>query len=91
MTVLIFVHWIAFSIAVGMFADVRRNRNAGGWFLLALIISPLLAGVFLAILRERPEAMIEQETPSEAGRIKPFVDGSIPPVRIPGTRPTRTP
>jgi hypothetical protein len=92
--ILIFFYWIAFSVAVGMFADVRRNRNVGGWFVLALIISPLLAGTYLAILRERPEKakqMIEperEEPPSEAGRRKRFVDGSaldgtIQSVRIP--------
>jgi hypothetical protein len=49
---LIFITWIAFSIAVGMFASIRRNRNGVGWFFLALIMSPLLAGIFVAILKE---------------------------------------
>jgi disulfide bond formation protein DsbB len=46
------VFWLAFAIAVGMFAGIRRNRFGFGWFLLALIISPLLAGIFVAILKE---------------------------------------
>jgi hypothetical protein len=50
---MIFVFWVAFSVAVGVFASVRRNRNGFGWGLLALIISPLLAAIFCAILREK--------------------------------------
>jgi hypothetical protein len=50
---MIFVFWAAFSVAVGVFASVRRNRNGFGWGLLAMVISPLLAGVFCAILREK--------------------------------------
>lgn len=48
-----FLFWVAFSIAVGMFAGTRRNRSGFGWFILAMIISPLLAGIFVAILKER--------------------------------------
>jgi hypothetical protein len=47
--------WIALSIAVGAFAHVRRGRNGLGWFVLALIVSPLVAGVFCAILREKDQ------------------------------------
>jgi cytochrome c oxidase subunit IV len=50
---MMFLFWIAFALAVGVFANVRRNRNGFGWFVLAIIISPLLAGIFVAILRER--------------------------------------
>ena len=49
-----FFFWVAFSIAVGMFASVRRSRNGFGWFIIAIIISPLLAGTFAAILKDRP-------------------------------------
>jgi hypothetical protein len=50
---IIFLFWIAFSIVVGMFASIRRDRSSLGWFLLALIISPLLAGTFVAILQPK--------------------------------------
>ena len=46
--------WVAFSIAVSLFASTRRNRDGAGWFVLAMIISPLLAGTFVAILKELP-------------------------------------
>jgi hypothetical protein len=63
----LFLFWVAFSILVGVFASVRRKRSGFGWFLLALVISPLIAGVLCAILRE-----IE---PSTAVRITPeYVD-----------------
>jgi hypothetical protein len=42
----IIIGWILFSIAVGILAG-RRERSSGGWCLLALIISPLIAIVLL--------------------------------------------
>ncbi|WP_439372941.1 hypothetical protein [Bradyrhizobium sp. DASA03120] len=50
-----FLTWTAFSVAVGLFASVRRNRSGFGWFLIAFIVSPVIAGVFCAILREKAE------------------------------------
>lgn len=48
-----FLTWTAFSVAVGLFASVRRNRSSFGWFVIAFIISPIIACVFCAILREK--------------------------------------
>lgn len=45
---MIFVFWIGFAIAVAAWAN-SLGRNAFGWLCLAIIISPLLAGIFLAI------------------------------------------
>jgi hypothetical protein len=53
---LLIIFWFALSVAVGMFAEIRRNRSGFGWFILALIISPLLAGIFCAILERKPES-----------------------------------
>ncbi|WFU75496.1 hypothetical protein [Bradyrhizobium sp. CB2312] len=50
-----FLTWTAFSVAVGLFASVRRNRSSFGWFVIALIVSPIIAGVFCAILREKAQ------------------------------------
>jgi hypothetical protein len=44
-----------FSAAVGLFASVRRNRNGFGWFALSLIVSPLIAIIFCAILEAKPK------------------------------------
>lgn len=38
--------WIVLSIAVGAVA-ARKDRSGFGWFLLAIVISPLIAIVFL--------------------------------------------
>jgi predicted permease len=43
------IFWIGFSLVVAVAANTR-GRNGLGWFLLALIISPLLAGLFVLAL-----------------------------------------
>ena len=43
--------WLVAASLVGLFASVRRNRSGIGWFFLALLISPLLAGIIVAILK----------------------------------------
>jgi len=49
-----FVFWLAFSVIVGVFASQRRNRDGFGWFLLALVISPVLAFLLVAAMKEAP-------------------------------------
>jgi hypothetical protein len=46
-TILIF--WLAFAIIVGVAANTR-GRSGGGWFILAILISPLLAGLLVLAL-----------------------------------------
>jgi hypothetical protein len=58
---LLFFFWIVFSIAVGTFASVRRNASGFGWFLLSLIISPLLAFIFCAILKPESDGPAPQQ------------------------------
>lgn len=43
---MIFLFWIGFAIIVGVAAN-NRGRNGIGWCLLAVVISPLLAGLLL--------------------------------------------
>jgi hypothetical protein len=45
--------WIGASIAVGMAAHNYRNRDGVGWFFLSLIISPVLAGLFLLVSKSK--------------------------------------
>jgi hypothetical protein len=47
-----FVFWLAFSVIVGVFASQRRNRSGFGWFVLALLISPVLAFLLCAAMKE---------------------------------------
>jgi hypothetical protein len=49
MFILAFALWIGFSIAIGIRAGTR-GRNGGGWFFFALLLSPLVAGIFLFVL-----------------------------------------
>jgi hypothetical protein len=63
----IILAWTLLSVAVGMFASIRRDRSGLGWFVLALIVSPLLAGIFVAILKERSEPAHQ---PSYASRFQ---------------------
>ena len=44
--------WFGLAIAVGIFAS-NRGRSVFGWFLLACIISPLLALILLAVTKNR--------------------------------------
>jgi len=44
--------WFGLAIAIGIFAS-NRGRSVFGWFLLACIISPLLALILLAVTTNR--------------------------------------
>jgi hypothetical protein len=52
------VFWFGLAIVVGVIAG-SRGRNGFGWFLLAVVISPLLAGI-LAIALPSPQTQREQ-------------------------------
>jgi hypothetical protein len=38
--------WLVFSIIVAVAANTR-GRNAGGWFFLAIVTSPIIAGLLV--------------------------------------------
>jgi ribosomal protein L32 len=42
------VLWFTLALAVGLWAG-NRGRGSGTWFLIALVISPLLAAIFLGV------------------------------------------
>ena len=44
-----FLFWLGLAIVVGVAANTR-GRHGWGWFLLAIVISPLLAGLLLLAL-----------------------------------------
>jgi hypothetical protein len=50
--------WLALSAAVGLFASERRNRSGFGWFLIAVVTSPLIGFVLCAILHEKTDIQI---------------------------------
>lgn len=45
------IFWVIFCVVVAYYAN-ERGRNALGWGLLAAVISPLLAGIALAIAKD---------------------------------------
>jgi hypothetical protein len=47
--------YLFFCVAAGMFAQNRRNKYGVDWFLVALIFSPLVAFVLLAVSKTGPE------------------------------------
>lgn len=51
---MVFLLWIVGSIFVGIFAD-RYGRSVFGWFLLSLLISPLLSALLLLLIGEDKE------------------------------------
>lgn len=60
--------WAVLSIAVAFFAH-QRGRNGAGWLLLALLISPLLAVILLALMRDlRSTPSAQANTPAAPRR-----------------------
>ncbi len=52
--------WLVFAVVVGVAAN-GRGRTGIGWFLLAVVLSPLIAGVILAILPDlRTRELLEE-------------------------------
>ena len=75
-TMELILFWIAFAVVVGIWAS-KRGRSGVGWFFLALLISPLLAALFLAVTknhateREANKAIAETKVcPRCAERVK---------------------
>ncbi len=58
--------WILFAGVVATLAS-SRGRSAAGWFLLALVISPLIAGLFLLASRNLSSKVT---APSPATHVK---------------------
>lgn len=46
---MLFFFWFLFAAVVGVFAS-NRGRSGIGWFLLSLLISPILGGLFVAAM-----------------------------------------
>ena len=63
-----FVFWIGLAALVGFYAS-SRGRSGIGWFLLALLISPLIAFVIVAVVPPNSERVEAREL-SEGTRKK---------------------
>jgi hypothetical protein len=69
--IFIWLTLIALSIVVGVAANTR-GRSGGGWFLLSMLISPLIAGLLVLALPSRRPGSSPLTAPEE-----PFVPDSI--------------
>ncbi|SRR6266567_511939 len=73
--------WIVFAILIAAAAN-SRGRSGFGWFLLAVVISPLLAGLFLLLLPNlTTQALLEeiaaaQGSPTAMARIEQRAEAS---------------
>ena len=74
MTVTMIVLWFLFSAITGMVAATLWERNAVVWFLVALLISPLLAVVILVAAGASGRDARDAER-SELGPPDPSRDG----------------
>jgi DNA-directed RNA polymerase subunit RPC12/RpoP len=61
--------WFVFAIAIGIWAS-NRGRSGFGWFLLAVVISPLLAGVLLVVTKNRAGDDVISTLPSEKTHVR---------------------
>lgn len=56
--------WLLLAIAVGVWAS-NRGRHGFGWFLIACVVSPLVAGIFLAVTANKATVPQQPSGPSE--------------------------
>lgn len=54
--------WLLFALVVGLIAS-SRGRSGFGWFILACLISPLLAGIILLVSANR-RSLAEKPNPT---------------------------
>lgn len=67
---MVFFFWFVFAIAVGVFAS-NRGRSGIGWFLLSLVISPLLGLIFVAVMKNlAAEKASANATPGPSSHVK---------------------
>ena len=62
----IFFFWLILSIAIGIGA-ASRGRSGFGWFLLSIVISPLIALILLALM---PNKAVQTDKPNPDTHVK---------------------
>ena len=68
-TIVLLLVWLVLALAVGAFAD-KKGRTFIGWFLIAALLSPLLAFILVALLGQDLQGNAFQSCPFCAERIK---------------------
>ena len=64
-----FLFLIAFAVGIGMFAQ-SKGRNPWGWGIASLVISPLLAGIILAMLKDQKQEQSINKIEMEQQQLK---------------------
>lgn len=67
-----FIVWLCLSIAIGVAAS-NKGRSGAGFFLLSLLLSPLVGGVFVlacANLKTQPAALAADEVPTAQTHVR---------------------
>lgn len=67
----IILFWFLVSIAIGVWAS-NKGRSGFGWFVLAVVISPILAAIFLAVSKDLSKPSVTQaaiDTPSPSTHV----------------------
>jgi hypothetical protein len=60
--------WLVFSVIVGVAAN-ERGRNGAGWFFISMLISPLIAGLFVLALGRSEKIQIDKVAKRSAPRM----------------------
>lgn len=68
---MIFLLWIIGSIFVGIFAD-RYGRNGVIWFLISLLLSPLLSVLIILLIGKDSENVAKQKINSGESKKCPY-------------------
>ena len=69
------VVWVGLAIVVGVAAN-SRGRSGGGWFVLAICVSPLVAGLLVLVLPNL-RLRLAQEAQLRASKVCPYCAESI--------------
>lgn len=65
----IFITWFLLSVAVGILAD-NKGRSGIGWFLLSMILTPVLGLIFCAVSKNLRVANVSVDTPGNATHLR---------------------
>jgi hypothetical protein len=63
------VFWVIFAVVIAIAANAR-GRSPIGWFIIACVISPLLAAILLALMPSRASSGVPSWMERHEGRVK---------------------
>lgn len=64
------VFWLALAFIVGLIANMR-GRDGIGWFALAILISPFLAGLLVLVFARKPSPL--EQAPATSSKRRPML------------------